>query len=289
MNATNRIRLTKMLFIAPASLFLFLILIFPILYTLFQSFYNKKLTQLTPPKFVGFDNYVRALQNPEFWNSVQITVTFTVLALAMQTVLGVALGLLYHQTFKGRGLLRTLAIMPMAAAPVSVALIFVMMFNPTIGVLNYLLEQIGLPKSLWIYDSHSVVPSLALVDTWQYTPILMIMVMAGLASLPSEVFEQAKIDGARGWQTLWHILLPMLRPFIVAAVVFRLNDALKTFDTVYVMTQGGPGNSSEMLNIYLYNQAFAYFNTGYASAIVILFTLLVLLLVSLLIRGRRAN
>ncbi|MBU5442288.1 carbohydrate ABC transporter permease [Paenibacillus sp. MSJ-34] len=282
-------RLYKYTFMVPAVLFLTLLLIFPVAYTVWQSFHDTKLTNISAAQFIGLDNYIKLFKDMSFWYSLRVTLYFTALALLFQTVLGIGLALLYNAKFFGRGILRTLAIMPMAATPVSIALIFVMIYNPDLGVANYLLEQFGLPKSLWTYSESTVIPALALIDTWQWTPLLMIIALAGLASLPSDVYESAKIDGASAWKRFVHITMPLLWPFIASAIVFRLNDALKTFDVIYVMTQGGPGLSSTTLNILLYNQAFTYYNTGYASAQIVIFFFIVMAIAWFFIRNRKVE
>jgi multiple sugar transport system permease protein len=176
----------------------------------------------------------------------------------------------------------------MMATPVAIALVFVMMFHPQLGVLNYLLTSIGLPPSTWTYSTTTVIPTLVLVETWEWTPLVMLIVLGGLASLPIEPYEAARLDGANPVQMFRHITLPMVWPFVVVAGVIRTIDALKSFDVIYVITQGGPGTASQTINIYLYNEAFAYYHIGYASAVVLVFFVLILAvsLVLLAVRQR---
>jgi multiple sugar transport system permease protein len=150
-----------------------------------------------------------------------------------------------------------------------------MMFHPQLGVLNYLLSLVGLPPSLWVYSPQTVIPSLVLVETWQWTPLVMLIVLGGLATLPSEPLESAVIDGANPWQIFRDITLPLIVPFIMVAVVLRTIDALKAFDTIFTITQGGPGTASETINIYLYLQAFSFFRIGHASAVVMVFFVII--------------
>ncbi len=280
-------RWVKLMFLGPAVAFLVILLIFPILYTVYQSFLDTKLTSSLSGNWIGLSNYWNVMTDRTFWHSLKVTLYFTVLALIVQTALGIALALLYHAKFVGRGVLRTLAIMPMAATPVSIALIFVMIYNPDLGLANYLLQKVGLSPLLWIYSEATVIPSLVLIDTWQWTPLLLIIALAGLASLPADTFESAKMDGAGAWRSFLYVTLPQLWPFIASGIIFRLNDALKTFDIIYVMTQGGPGLSSTTLNILLYNEAFNYYRTGYASAQSIIFFLIVILIAWYFIRRRK--
>ncbi len=202
-------------------------------------------------------------------------------------LLGVWAAVCFASQFKLRGLARTLFVLPMMATPVAIALVWTMMFHPQLGVLNYLLTSVGLPPSSWVYDSSTVIPTLVMVETWQWTPLVMLIVLGGIASLPQEPYEAAILDGASAWQMFRHITLPLAWPFIMVATVIRLIDALKTFDTIYVITLGGPGTSSETLNILLYQTAFAYYDLGYGSAIVVVFFLLILLISLLLLRVRQ--
>jgi multiple sugar transport system permease protein len=199
------------------------------------------------------------------------------------------MALLFNREFWGRGLLRTLAILPMVATPTAIALVFVMMYHPTLGVANYLLSVAGLPPFPWTYSSHTALYALALVDVWQWTPLIMLIALAGLASLPREPYEAAHLDGASPLQAFWHITLPLLRPTLVVAILFRAIDALKTFDIIFVMTQGGPANASETINILLFNQAFSYFNMGYAASMAVALFALVMGASLILIKVRRST
>src|SRR5205823_9125331 len=140
--------------------------------------------------------------------------------------------------------------LPMMATPVAVALVWTMMFHPQLGVLNYLLSLVGIPPQLWVFDPGTVIPSLVLVETWQWTPLVMLIVLGGLAALPTEPYEAAQLDGASEWQLFRYITLPLLAPFLVVAAVIRTIDAIKAFDTIYVISQGGPGTASETINLY---------------------------------------
>jgi multiple sugar transport system permease protein len=186
-----------------------------------------------------------------------------------------------------RGVLRAIFIMPMMATPVAIALVWTMMFHPQLGVLNYLLTSVGLPPSLWVYSPTTVIPALVLVEVWHWTPLVMLIVLGGLASLPTEPYESALIDGASAWQMFRHITLPLVMPFIMVAVIIRAIDALKTFDTIFVITQGGPGTASETINIFLYLQAFAFYDIGYASAVVVVFFVIIVVFSLILLWARQ--
>jgi multiple sugar transport system permease protein len=236
--------------------------------------------------FVGLANYERLLHDERFHGSILRTLYFTVLAVVIPVVLGVAAALAFHRKFPLRGLARTIFILPMMATPVAVALVWTMMFHPQLGVLNWILSQFGIPPSLWVYDADTVIPTLVMVEVWHWTPLVMLLVLGGLASLPVDPYEAAKIDGATAFQAFRYITLPLLAPFLMVAVIIRTIDALKTFDTIYVITQGGPGTASETINIFLYLNAFAYYNMGYASAVVVVFFALIIGLAMLLLWSR---
>ena len=273
------------LFILPAGIVVAAVIVFPWVFTLFMSLQDYRVGSAM--SFAGLNNYTRMLGDDRFLWSILRTLYFTVLAVICPTVIGVAAAICFNKRFPMRGVARTIFILPMMATPVAVALVWTMMFHPQLGVLNYLLTSMGLPPSTWIYDSSTVIPTLVMVETWQWTPLIMLIVLGGLASLPQDPYEAAELDGASGWQCFRHITLPLVWPFIMVALVLRAVDALKAFDTIFVITGGGPGTSSETLNLYLYQQAFSYYDIGYASAIVVVFFVLVMLVTLLLMATRR--
>ena len=272
-------------FAAPAAAVVLLVILFPWVFTIFMSLHDWKVTGETP--FVGLANYAKMLQDERFLWAIVRTGWFTAGTVIVPMLLGVWAAVCFASQFKLRGLARTLFVLPMMATPVAIALVWTMMFHPQLGVLNYLLTSVGLPPSSWVYDSSTVIPTLIMVETWQWTPLVMLIVLGGIASLPQEPYEAAILDGAGAWQMFRHITLPLVWPFIMVAAVIRLIDALKTFDTIYVITLGGPGTSSETINILLYQTAFAYYDLGYGSAIVVVFFLLILLISLLLLRVRQ--
>jgi multiple sugar transport system permease protein len=272
-------------FLLPALVLIFAVIVFPWLFTIWMSTQDWRIAQTQT--FAGLSNYTNLLTDQRFLESIGHTIYFTTLAVVLPVLLGVASALVFHQRFPWRGVLRAVFIMPMMATPVAVALIWTMMFHPQLGVLNYLLSLAGIPPQMWVYDQSTVIPSLVLVEVWHWTPLVMLIVLGGLASLPSEPYESAVIDGASQWQMFRHITFPMVLPFIMVAVVIRTIDALKAFDTIFVITQGGPGTASETINIYLYLQAFAFYNIGHASAVVVVFFVLIVVLSLLLLYARQ--
>ncbi len=272
-------------FIVPAGIVVFAVILFPWLFTLFMSVHDWHIGG--DRTFVGLHNYARMMSDERFGWAVLRTLYFTALSVILPLVLGVAAAVVFHRSFPGRGLARTLFIMPMMATPVAIALVWTMMFHPQLGVLNYLLTSVGLPPSAWVYESGTVIPTLVMVETWQWTPLVMLIVLGGLASLPTDPYEAAMLDGANGWQVFRHVTLPLVRPFIMIAAVIRGIDALKAFDTIFVISNGGPGTASETLNILLYLEAFSFYDMGYASAIVVVFFVLILLVTLLMLHYRQ--
>ena len=273
------------MFAAPAAVIVASVILFPWIFTLYMSVHDWKVTGDTP--FVGFANYAKMLHDDRFVGAVWRTLIFTTASVVAPLILGVWAAVCFSSQFKGRGLARTLFVLPMMATPVAISLVWTMMFHPQLGVLNYLLTSVGLPPSTWVYDGATVIPTLVMVETWQWTPLVMLIVLGGIASLPSDPYEAAILDGANTWQMFRHITLPLVMPFIMVATVIRIIDALKTFDTIYVITLGGPGSASETINILLYQTAFAYYDLGYGSAMVVVFFVLILLVSLLLLRLRQ--
>jgi multiple sugar transport system permease protein len=236
------------------------------------------------------ENFAGVVADRRFWNGVRTTFYFTLLAVPLQVVLGLAIAVLFNREFPGKGLVRTIILLPMVATPVAIALIWALMFNPSLGVLNYFLESLGLPRSLWVADASLAIPSLVLVDVWEWTPMVALILLAALQAIPGEFYEAARIDGASGWQAFRFITLPSIRSAIVVALILRSIDALKTFDIIYVITGGGPGTASETLNVFAFRTGFEFFRAGYAAALLIFLMFLVLgvaILLNLLRTGRR--
>ncbi len=275
------------LFSLPAVILILAVIVFPWLFTLYMSTQEWKIGG--GPEFVGLGNYRDLFRDTRFIESMGHTLYFTVLAVVLPVIFGTAAALVFHREFPWRGLLRTVFVMPMMATPVAVALVWTMMFHPQLGVLNYLLSLVGIGPQNWVYDPGTVIPTLILVEVWHWTPLVMLIVLGGLAGLPKEPYESALIDGANAWHMFRHITLPLVWPFIMVAIVIRTIDALKAFDTIFVITQGGPGTASETLNIYLYLQAFQFYKIGYASAIVVIFFVIIILLSLLLLYARQKS
>ena len=271
-------------FIVPAIISIFAVIVFPWLYTLWMSLNDWQIGMKN--SFVGLENFAKLASDARFLSTIPRTLYFTVLSVLLPVILGLFAAEVFHQKFPLRGLLRGIYIAPMMATPVAIALVFTMMFHPQLGVLNYLLSLVGIPKQLWVYSADTVIPTLALVEVWQWTPLVMLIVLGGLASLPTEPYESALIDGASQWDMFRYITFPLILPFLMIAVILRTIDALKSFDIIYVISQGGPGTASETINIFLYLQAFSFLRIGHASAVVVVFFVLILALAVVLLVAR---
>ncbi|HPT83640.1 MAG TPA: sugar ABC transporter permease [Limnochordia bacterium] len=267
----------KYVFVLPALIFVLVMMVFPILYTLRLSFSQWSMGSLTPPRWIGLRNFTSLLvQDRRFWPAVGRTFAFTIIAVVIETVLGVAIALILNRDMRGKNVIKTLFLLPMVATPVAVGMVWLLMYEPSIGVINYFLKLLGLPQGLWLASPAQALGSLILVDVWQWTPMITLIVLAGLAALPSEPYEAALVDGASTLQSIRLITLPLLQPTILAAMTLRAIDAFKTYDIIYTMTQGGPGYATETLNIYSFVLGFQYFQMGKASALLIIFFALTL-------------
>lgn len=266
----------RFLFPLPAVLFVAVMMVFPVVYTLFLSFTNWNLTSGAPLSVVGLRSYLRVLKEVRFLDALGRTFLFTGLAVSAEVLLGVVVALVLNRTFLGKGLVKLIMLLPLVATPVAIGIAWNLFFDPTIGLLNWVLRTAGLPPGGWVSEAGTVIPSLVIVDVWQWTPMIALIVLAGLAGLSIEPYESAKVDGASDLQILRHITLPLVMPTVLTAMILRTVDALKTFDIIYAMTGGGPGYASETLNIMAFKYSFEYFRMGQSSVILVFLFLLVL-------------
>jgi multiple sugar transport system permease protein len=264
------------LLLAPAVLIVLAVLIYPLYDGLRAStaFYRYG----KPLRDVGFDNYIKLWSDPEFLNSLWVTVSFVTLSVAIETVLGLLLALFCAREFRGIRLLRTVLIIPMVITPVVVAIVFRLIYASDAGMLTAFSEALGGQPVQILGNPLTAFSGLVALDVWEWTPLLFLIILAGLQSLPVEPFEAARVDGAGAWRTFIDHTLPMLRPVLAVAIVLRTIDAFGTFDQVFVLTGGGPGQSTLLLSIFGYNTAFKFQQTGYAAALFVTMGVLVLAL-----------
>jgi multiple sugar transport system permease protein len=232
-----------------------------------SGYFERNLKYIFPLPALLFVLLLMVLKDPRFIAAFGRTFYFTTGAVLLEAVLGTAIALVLHREFTGKNTVKFILLLPLVSTPVAIGIVWNLFYDPTIGFLNYCLSLLGLPQSGWVTEATTVLPSLILVDVWQWTPMIALIVLAGLAGLSSEPYESAKVDGANSLQVLWYITFPMLMPTILTGIVLRAVDALKTFDIIYAMTGGGPGYASETINIMAFKFSFEYFDLGSASAI----------------------
>ncbi len=278
-----RARAFPYLLLLPACVVLAALTLYPTLYAIYLSFFRLGVGS-PDPTFIGLSNYKNISIDPQFWSSLQISGIFTGSAVIVEFVFGFALALLLSQRLYGIRLIRTFLIIPMVMTPVIVGLTWRMFYNPTYGVIDYLLNSVGIPGPDWLADERTALLSVIIVDIWQWTPFMFLILTAGLHSLPSELYEAARVDGGRGWQVFRYITVPLLRQVIITALVFRMIDCFSTFDIIYVLTSGGPGIATQTLVIYSFFQSFRWFHFGYASALAVIILLVLGIASFLLVR-----
>ncbi|MBK9124531.1 MAG: sugar ABC transporter permease [Chloroflexi bacterium] len=275
----------SILLIAPAMVFIFVFALFPLAYAINVSF---RFADLTSPRgisdFVGLANYRFALFDNIFWSSVQRTLTFGVIAVAIEMTLGIAIAFLLNEIKWFKGLARSLFILPLAASPVAVGLIWRYMYHPEFGVYNGILAALGLPEQNWLGSTQLAMPSVIIFDVWQWTPFVALIVLAGLQSLPKEPFEAARLDNASTWRILRTLTFPMLAPVLTLVFVLRAIDAVRLYDAVFSLTQGGPGQATEVVTFYLYRLGLRFFRLDQSSAMSLLFLFAIVVFTALLMR-----
>ena len=272
--------------VIPALLFAAGMIVLPFGWAMWLSLHETMLGG--EPRFAGIDNYRRLAADREFWNGFRLTMLLWLLSLGLQLVAGTWLGLLLARLSAARGLIRTALISPFMLPPVVIGMMAIVILDPGLGVANWLLARLGLAPMLFLADPETVILTVALIDTWQWTPFVALIVLGGYLSLPRDVFEAAEIDGAGSFQRLWRITLPLLAPTLVTAAVLRSVDLLRFFDVIYITTQGGPGNASTTLNILAYRRGFEFFEFGYAAALMVTLSAIVFGCVLAFARIRRA-
>lgn len=270
-------------FFTPALCYILLIVIYPLCYALWASFTDLRLTS---PRydFVWLDTYRNALGSEVFWDSLRVTAIFLITAVALEFVLGLLLALSFRRLKSSHPVMRALLLLPMMVTPVSVGIVWKLMLNSEFGILTWLTDALGLGRVLWLSEPSLALISVIIMDVWQWTPFMFLVLLAGLESLPREPFESAEVDGASWWQTLTLVTLPMLRRVSTVAIVFRLMFAIATFDSVFVLTKGGPARATDIITLFIHREGFVNLNISFASAVSFLLLIVVLAVVTLLFR-----
>ncbi|WP_430592031.1 carbohydrate ABC transporter permease [Humidisolicoccus flavus] len=280
------------LFAAPAMIFVGILIAFPLAWTVYISLTDASGSVRNAFDFVGLKNYITELSNTDrFWPAVWRTVIFTGGVLIVELVLGMCIALLLWRPFRGQGLVRVAILLPLVATPVAVGMMWRLIFDPNIGFANQALGWLGIPPQPWLSSESTALPTLMFVDIWQWTPMVVLILLAGLTSLPDEPDEAARVDGANAWQRFWHVTLPLVMPTLITAVLLRSIDALKTFDILYATKGKGGGSFHEVetLNIYAYGLSFDYNRYGLASTVLVLFFLLIIAIVWVLTIRRKKS
>jgi multiple sugar transport system permease protein len=262
------------LFILPSIALLLAINVFPLFWAIRLSFTNYKSNlPYAPIKFVGLANYVDILTDEDIWHGMQVTARFVIWSIALQVVIGFGLALLINRQFRTHSFWTTVILLPMMLSPAVVGNFWTFLFQPQIGLFNYVVSFFsGIPPNAFsmIGDVRLAPWAIVLVDTWMWAPYVMLICLAGLRSIPDYIYEAAEIDRASPWRMFWSITLPMVLPFLMLAVLFRAIENFKMFDMVNLLTSGGPGSTTELASITLKREAFEKWRTGYSSAFAII-------------------
>jgi len=281
-----RRRYIWLFFLAPTLVALISIVVFPLVFSLSLSFHDWNIIRAKAWSWTGIANYRTILfEDPYFRSAFKVTLLYLAGTVSLQFGLGLVVALILHRiTEKIIGFLRTTLIIPITMTPVVVGMIWRLMYNPDLGMLNYFLAWFRLSPVNWTGMPGTALPSVMMADIWEWTPFVALILLAGLQALPQEPFEAALVDGASSWQTLRYVTLPLLSPVMLVALLIRLMDSFKTFDLIFVLTQGGPGMSTEVLNYYTYRYGFKFFHLGYASALSWLLLVVVTIISIVLVR-----
>jgi multiple sugar transport system permease protein len=273
----------KFVFMTPTILVMMLIVAAPLLYSLYLSLHEYIVTYGQGP-FIGLGNYA-LLMGREFAGVSWVTMKLTITVVVVEFVIAFALALLLNQSWlRLREFYLVILMLPMLMTPVAVALMFRLMFNPNLGIINWLLGLVGIPPQGWFGDPNLALATVIFVDAWTETSLMLIMLYAGLRSLPLDPVEAARIDGANAWQILRHVTLPTLRPVILVTLLIRMITALKSYDLIYILTQGGPGKTTETISFYAYRLGFRFLDIGQAAAVSFILLVAVVALTLVLLR-----
>lgn len=257
-------------YILPAIIILLIVTIYPLIYVFYLSL-HRNIPIFEISKFVGLKNYIFLLKDERFWNALRNTLYFTGLSVAAELLLGLAIAVFLDRPFKGRGMIRAIVLIPWAIPTVVSAKMWEWIYNPDFGILNYIFGT----NINWLGSPFWAINAAIFMDVWKTTPFAVLLFMAGLQVIPRELYQAAEVDGASSWQVFIHITLPLLKPIVLVVLLFRTLDAFRVFDAIYVLTGGGPGNTTETLSIYAYKTLFQTLQFGYGSALSVIVFLFV--------------
>ena len=260
----------------PTWIFLALVVLIPFFYGVYISFLNINLASFLPPSFVGFDNYQNVLAASETWSTLRITLIITFIGLLTQIPIGILLALVLHENLRGTKIFRSILITPMLLTPVAVGLTYRFMFDTDLGVINWALGSIGIEKVNWLGSQTSALFAIIIVDSWQSIPFVMLLVLAALTAISPSLYEAAKVDGASVSQIFRRITLPLITPTLLVITMIKIMDFLKLFDTLFILTRGGPGNATTTLGLWTYKTGFVFLEFSRAAALGVIITIITL-------------
>src|SRR4028118_748514 len=274
---------TGWMLLIPALILLALVFGYPILRAFWLSLFTQNLGTQLKTVFSGFDNYGRMIGDGRFWQSMWNTTVFTTASVVLELIIGMGVALVLNQSFKGRGVVRTISLLPWALPTALMGLVWAWVFNDQYGVVNDVLRRLGLIETgiSWLGDPTLAMIAVILADVWKTTPFIALLLLAGLQSISTDLYEAHSIDGATPWQSFWRITVPLLMPQIVIALLFRFAQAFSIFDLIQVMTGGGPGGATETVSIYIYGTVMRYLDFGYGAALVVVTFLLLVAAVAI--------
>jgi len=285
MRTSRRYTITAL---TPSVLLFLLVLVFPTVYVFNLALRRHSLTDVVNNRYIGVQNFVDLAGGERFWSAAWHSLVFSAVSMAVSLPVGIAIALLIQRRLRGTSLLRAVLIVPMVLSPLVVGAVFRFMLDSR-GFIDWLLHFVGLGGTAFLAQPSTALVTVALVDAWQWTPFVAIVVAAAMETLPPSVMEAAKLDGANAWQELWHFVLPQIKPLLVLVALIRFMDSFREFDKPFIMTNGGPGTSSETLPIYLYKFAFQYYDMGYAAAVGLVMLVLISVTSTFIVRRFRAS
>jgi multiple sugar transport system permease protein len=279
---------SALLFLSPTLLVFSVFIVFPVLFSFYLSFHKWNMFS-SDQTFVGLENYSRILHTPEFWDVLKNTLYYTVGTIPLNIVASLAVAIWLNNNIKGKKLLRTAFFAPVVMSSVAAAVIWRWVYEPNFGLLNYLLGLVGIPAVNWLNDPTAAMFALIMMGTWKTFGVNMVLFSAGLQGIPTHYYEAAEIDGAGRWHRFWHITVPLLSPTTFFILIMSVISSFQVFDTVYVLTSGGPLGSTKVLVFYLYENAFKFFEMGYASAVAYVMFAFIFGLTLLQIKSMKGN
>lgn len=279
-------KFTPHILISPVLIVLLSLIIFPLIFSLSMSFTNFSFV-FPKFKFIGLKNYAKILTSPEFYNSLRLSVIFSFSSTLISLLIGLGTATVLNRRFFGKKVITTLLIVPMTVTPVATGIMWLLLYQPDFGIINYLLSLIGIQGPRWTHRAETALIAVIITDIWQWTPFFTLILLSGMVHLPEEPFEAAKVDGASALQSFYYITLPLLLPVILIGLLLRLIDAFRVFDLIYVMTEGGPGMCTEVLSLSIYRTGLIHKSLGYASSMSYIFLAILLMITTLLIKLMR--